>query len=230
MTFPASYVGDYFFADLCASEIYHRDSGGGVTTFAGPTDGGGIVDLDIGPDGALYYLSRGAGAVYRIAFVPPPLEGELVKNGSFENDGNSDGIPNKWTVSTGLNARRVCKGTGVTDGACALRIRNGTSSGGRVVQKIAADALIIGTTLNFSLVATGMNVPSGAMIKLQLVTETGKDVFTIPLPSGTFATQSFSGTPIVNLTPVKMLKVVVVYPAGGGKVYVEEVSVMADAP
>jgi glucose/arabinose dehydrogenase len=228
-TFPASYVGDYFFADLCASKIYHRDSGGSVTAFASPTDGGGIVDLDIGPDGALYYLSRGSGAVYRIGFTPAPVEGELVKNGSFENDGNGDGIPNQWAVSAGLNARRVCKGTGVTDGACALRIRNGTG-GGTVLQKIAAGGLITGTTLNLSLMATGMNVPVGAKVKLQVNTDAGKTVHTLLLPSGTFATQPFTHTPIVTAAQGKKLKVIVVYPAGGGKVYVEEVSVMADAP
>src|SRR5690606_32089094 len=43
-TFPASYAGDYFFADLCASRIYHRDAAtGDVTIFASPTDGGSIV-------------------------------------------------------------------------------------------------------------------------------------------------------------------------------------------
>src|SRR5207244_491213 len=28
------------------------------------------IDLDIGPDGALYYLSVNAGAVYRIEYIP----------------------------------------------------------------------------------------------------------------------------------------------------------------
>lgn len=228
-TFPASYVGDYFFADLCAREIYHRDVGGTVTTFAGPTDGGSIVDLDIGPDGALYYLSRGSGAVYRIAYTPPPVTGETVRNGSFEKDKDGDGIPNKWTVAGGVQARRICNGKGVTDGACALRVRNGTG-GGRVLQKIAADTLISGTTLHLSLMATGKNVPVGAKIKLQVVTDAGKTAYTIPLPSGTFATQSFSHTPIVTTGQGKKLKVVIAYPAGGGKVFIDGMSVMATAP
>jgi glucose/arabinose dehydrogenase len=228
-TFPASYVGDYFFADLCAREIYHRDSGGAVTTFASPTGGGGIVDLDIGPDGALYYLSRGSDAVYRIGFTPPPLEGELIRNGSFENDKNGDGIPNRWTVSAGLNAKRVCKGTGVTDGTCALRIRNGTG-GGKVQQVIAAAALASGTTLDLSVMATGQNIPAGAKLKLVVVTDAGKAVYNIPLPSGTFATQAFTHTPIVTNGQGKTLKVVIVYPLGAGKLVVDEASVIAAAP
>jgi glucose/arabinose dehydrogenase len=58
--FPASYNGFYFFADLCGGWINTRSSGGQVATFAS-----GIVtpvDLQIGPDGALYYLARGSGA------------------------------------------------------------------------------------------------------------------------------------------------------------------------
>jgi hypothetical protein len=75
-----------------------------------------------------------------------------------------------------------------------------------------------------------MNVPVGAKVKLQVNTDAGKTVHTLLLPSGTFATQPFTHTPIVTAAQGKKLKVIVVYPAGGGKVYVEEVSVMADAP
>jgi glucose/arabinose dehydrogenase len=58
--FPSSYVGDYFFADLCGGWINRRTSAGAVSTFAS-----GIhtpVDLLTAPDGALYYLARGPGA------------------------------------------------------------------------------------------------------------------------------------------------------------------------
>jgi glucose/arabinose dehydrogenase len=67
--FPANFVGNYFFADFC---------GGWITTarsrkwkccfrfrdrhFKSP------VDLKVSPDGFLYYLARGAGAVGRIGF------------------------------------------------------------------------------------------------------------------------------------------------------------------
>ena len=65
--FPSDYVGDYFFADFCSGWINKFDpaSSPPVTSFAT-----GIelpVDLQIGPEGSLYYLARGSGgAVYRI--------------------------------------------------------------------------------------------------------------------------------------------------------------------
>jgi hypothetical protein len=72
-TFPASYVGSYFFADLCGDAIYRVQPANG---FAFNTFATGIdqpVDLQVGPDGALYYLARGGGGfVGRIAFPTSP--------------------------------------------------------------------------------------------------------------------------------------------------------------
>jgi glucose/arabinose dehydrogenase len=65
--FPSSYVGDYFFADLCGGWINRYDAATGVTTFAS-----GIsqpVDLKVGADGSLYYLARGNGSVYKVSFT-----------------------------------------------------------------------------------------------------------------------------------------------------------------
>jgi uncharacterized protein (TIGR03435 family) len=60
--FPAEYAGDYFFADLCAGWIRQYDfttglvAGDFVSGIAAP------VGIAIGPEGALYYLARGAGS------------------------------------------------------------------------------------------------------------------------------------------------------------------------
>jgi glucose/arabinose dehydrogenase len=65
--FPARYVGDYFFADLCSGWIRVRDaSSGAVSGFA---SGLSVpVDLQVGPGGALYYLERGTGSVFAIVY------------------------------------------------------------------------------------------------------------------------------------------------------------------
>jgi glucose/arabinose dehydrogenase len=58
--FPASYTGKYFFADLCSGWIRMMDpSNNTAGAFATglPTP----VDLQVGPDGGLYYLIRGNG-------------------------------------------------------------------------------------------------------------------------------------------------------------------------
>jgi glucose/arabinose dehydrogenase len=62
-TFPASYVGDYFFADLCGGFIRRRD---GTTVRGFATGASQPVDMAVGRDGALYYLARGNGSVFRI--------------------------------------------------------------------------------------------------------------------------------------------------------------------
>ncbi len=65
--FPSSYGGDYFFADFCSGFIRVRDAATGVVSpFA--TGLSFPVDLDIGPDGRLYYLSRGGSLVGRISY------------------------------------------------------------------------------------------------------------------------------------------------------------------
>lgn len=71
--FPAAYDGGYFFSDYCGGWIRHLDGSGAVSDFAG-----GIarpVDLDVGPDGSLYALSRGDNSIYRFEHVAdqPPV-------------------------------------------------------------------------------------------------------------------------------------------------------------
>ncbi len=67
-SFPAEYVGDYFFMDYCGDWIWRYDiQMETVTPFAE-----GIqtrsVDITVGPDGALYYASRVNRGVYRIFY------------------------------------------------------------------------------------------------------------------------------------------------------------------
>jgi len=65
--FPASYVGKYFFADYCNGWMRTLDPAtGAATVFA--TGLNAVVDIRVGPEGALYYLARGAGAIGKISF------------------------------------------------------------------------------------------------------------------------------------------------------------------
>lgn len=65
--FPEEYAGNYFFADSCNGWIRAWDPvSNAVTLFARGL--GAVVDLDVGPDGALYYLDREREAVHRIHY------------------------------------------------------------------------------------------------------------------------------------------------------------------
>lgn len=73
--FPASYVGKYFFADYVTGFIRTLDPAAPATSESFATGVHGIVDLQVGSDGALYYLDgTGTPGVYRISYAasPPP--------------------------------------------------------------------------------------------------------------------------------------------------------------
>jgi glucose/arabinose dehydrogenase len=67
--FPSSYLGLYFFSDYATGFIDTLDPAtGGVAEFV--TGASGPVDLQLGPDGALYYLvDKGSQGVYRVSYV-----------------------------------------------------------------------------------------------------------------------------------------------------------------
>ena len=71
VSFPAQYVGRYFFSDLCSGWISQLDPGNGNAVAPFGTGANSPVDLDVGPDGALYYLEDGT-RVGRISFKAPP--------------------------------------------------------------------------------------------------------------------------------------------------------------
>jgi glucose/arabinose dehydrogenase len=65
--FPASYVGKYFFGDLCNGWIRLLDpSNNTATPFA--TGISNLVDIKIASDGSLYYLAIGSAALFRVQF------------------------------------------------------------------------------------------------------------------------------------------------------------------
>jgi glucose/arabinose dehydrogenase len=68
--FPAQYYGSYFFSDYLGGFIKRRNRQGQVSDFWNPQNG--PVDLKVGPDGSLYYLSIFDGAVYKIQHTGAP--------------------------------------------------------------------------------------------------------------------------------------------------------------
>jgi glucose/arabinose dehydrogenase len=97
--FPASYLRKYFFADLCSGWIRYFDPA--TASASGFASGLNMpVDLQIGPDGCLYYLARGnSGQVFRVSATPSqPLNvavrafvgtGSNVAIGGFINSGTA---------------------------------------------------------------------------------------------------------------------------------------------
>jgi glucose/arabinose dehydrogenase len=68
-TFPADYIGSYFYSDFCAGWIRRLTPSGASLPFAEGL--GSPIDLRVGPDGALYCLalgSRTSGKIYRFDY------------------------------------------------------------------------------------------------------------------------------------------------------------------
>jgi glucose/arabinose dehydrogenase len=75
--FPSSFVGKYFFADLGSGWIRVFDPATGTASpFA--TGISQPVDLKVGADGSLFYLSIGSGAVFRVRFNPPQVPAPVI--------------------------------------------------------------------------------------------------------------------------------------------------------
>jgi hypothetical protein len=73
--FPPNFVGKYFFADLCSGWIRVFDPASGTaSSFASNISQ--PVDLKVGADGSLYYLSIGASSLFRVQFTEPVLMAE----------------------------------------------------------------------------------------------------------------------------------------------------------
>jgi len=102
--FPKEYLGSYFFGDYVGNFIKRLDESNVVSDFQNGTVS--PVDIQIGPDGALYYLSFSfidfEGKVYKIQFAPPTavasadkILGEPPLTVSFDGKGSSDpnGLP-----------------------------------------------------------------------------------------------------------------------------------------
>ncbi|HEY6806376.1 MAG TPA: Calx-beta domain-containing protein [Pyrinomonadaceae bacterium] len=88
-TFPAQYVGKYFFADYCGGWLKTIDpqnppTTGNATGFA--TGISSPVDIQVANDGSLYYLAMGSNSVFRIQYFGSPT---LAVNDVSINEGNS---------------------------------------------------------------------------------------------------------------------------------------------
>jgi glucose/arabinose dehydrogenase len=111
--FPSSYVGKYFFADLCSGGIRVFDpSTGTATSFA--TGISSPVDLQVGPDGALYYLAQGSGGqVFRVSALPsgPPARALNISGRSRIETGDQVAISG-FVVTGNVPKRVVVRGIG----------------------------------------------------------------------------------------------------------------------
>jgi glucose/arabinose dehydrogenase len=94
--FPADYLGKYFFSDFCSGWIRLLDPATNTATaFAAGINS--PVDLRVTLDGSLYYLARGAGAVFRIQYPPNQQPPGITADPSNQNV--TEGQPATFSVT-----------------------------------------------------------------------------------------------------------------------------------
>jgi glucose/arabinose dehydrogenase len=88
LRFPPQYEGAYLFADYCGRFIHLLTPAGHEVAFADSIDGD-AVDLDVGPDGSLYYLSYRQGVIGRVEFVGEGNHRPAVRAGASPDAGSA---------------------------------------------------------------------------------------------------------------------------------------------
>jgi glucose/arabinose dehydrogenase len=128
--FPVNFVGKYFFADLCSGWIRVFDPASGTASgFAS-----GIsqpVDLKVGADGSLYYLSIGSSSLFKVELPGPVLVTEQSSDIAIALDSTSmrDPFPltNLFNLSTDKRNRLSLFATNLNllpgEGASAITAR-----------------------------------------------------------------------------------------------------------
>ena len=116
--FPASYVGKYFFGDLCGGWIRLLDPANNTASgFA--TGISSLVDLAVGPDGCLYYLTQASGQVFRVVATPSqPLNISVRARVGTGSDVLISGFINTGTAAKKIILRALgpsLQQSGVTD-------------------------------------------------------------------------------------------------------------------
>jgi glucose/arabinose dehydrogenase len=162
--YPAEYQNKFYFQDYCQNWIYYinPDQANPTPQFFASNIGGTSLSIQTGPDGNLYYLSRGAAALYRIVFNPPAVAPVITQQ------------PASQTITEGQTASFSVTATGTTplsyqwqkDG---VNINGATSPAFQITSTAIAAAgnyrVIVSNTVgsatsNNALLTVNPNVPS----------------------------------------------------------------------
>ena len=150
-TFGAAYLDKYFFADFCGGWVRMLDPATrNVTTF--DTGLRQPVDLQVGPDGALYILLRGTGEVWKIQRTQGATQGIVLSTTSMNID---EGASGTFTVTLAAQpAANVVVNVARSSGDASLSVSPAsltfTPANWNVPQVVTVAAAVDGSTVNVS--------------------------------------------------------------------------------
>ncbi|MBI3857520.1 MAG: PQQ-dependent sugar dehydrogenase [Planctomycetes bacterium] len=213
--FPASYVGKYFFAEYVGGWISYIDPASPAASTSFATSVSSPVDLQVGPDGALYFLARGGAAgVYRIAYTGVVTQNLIVSTNQLSVTEGSTAVFNVQLALDPVTPLSVTVanvlGSGTVSATATVNFTSGNWSVNQPVTVSAAgDADAFDTSATLQL--TAPSVPSQSVVVT--VVDTGgvanHPTARIALPlngasvSGATAEFFGNGTPVSPATMTK---------------------------
>ncbi|HLF92100.1 MAG TPA: hypothetical protein VJB14_01455, partial [Planctomycetota bacterium] len=191
-TFPATHRNNFFFCDFEGGQIVrsvlnasHTDMTSS-TFFA--TNLGQLVDIDVGPDGALYYVGRSGGAVGRIQYTGTTPQGLVVSPGALVvNEGSSATFTVRLAVAPAANvAVTVAQTSGDPDVTAAPPSLTFTPANWTTPQTVtvsaAADADSINDGATITASSTGLPSQNVVITVTDTTVVNGAPTATISLP------------------------------------------------
>jgi glucose/arabinose dehydrogenase len=170
--FPASYVGKYFFSDLCGGWIDYINPASPATATQFATGISSPVDLQVGPDGSLYYLERGTGSVRRISYQQAPtITGFTPASGAVGARVAVTGTYLAGTTQAKLNGKSV-PFTVFSDNEVKIRTPPGSTSG-PITLTTAAGSATSSSSFTITFGITGFSPANGPVGTLVTVNGVG---------------------------------------------------------
>lgn len=203
--------GRYFTADTLIAEIGHLF---------------GVTGIDPTLDPATVNANRLAVANYRESIEILPQE--LLLNGGFEMDSDTDNIPDFWTVVSPRSSEGRRCNLNARSGGCAVKIDGVGGSQTRFRYSVGALDTLPGDMLTLSAHAQTKNAQVGATIRvIARYADAPKQKFILRAPLGTTSYTDLSGGLVLSGAPTNV-QVVIGFSENGakGKTWFDDVSLM----
>ncbi|HEV7747791.1 MAG TPA: Calx-beta domain-containing protein [Pyrinomonadaceae bacterium] len=147
-TFPAEYIGKYFFADYCGGWLKTMDPLNPPATGAASNFASGIsspVDIQVANDGSMYYLARGSNSVFRVQY----FGGSTISiNDLSVTEGNAATSTANFTVTLSPASTQTVTVQYTTAGNTALSPSDFVAASGTVTFTPGQTSQPVGVTIN----------------------------------------------------------------------------------
>ncbi len=231
-------------ADPYASQFANTSSAYPDLDAGGTGSNSNDFDFDIAPntpDGHTIrfdvHITAAYGGPWNTSFSLPVTciaGAEHLINGTLEADANNDGIPDGWKINSSSGAsKRVCNKADKDKylsyaGNCAVRLKSTGSTEALRQTYVPAGGGRAGDAFTLILYAQGQSLPADATAQVKVVIgnrDGTKQTETFALPGGDYTYQRFVNT-FVAAQDYDKIKVSVQVTASGGKLYVDNLSLL----